>query len=82
LSGLGCSLRDLYDETRKELACAALTRSDRSIKEVCYGLGFSEPSAFYRAFKRWTGLTPQQFRASSAEPRFPPSMALAGVLSD
>jgi AraC-like DNA-binding protein len=67
LSLLGCTLRELSDEARRELACNALRCPDRSIKDVAYGLGFAEPSAFHRAFKRWTGLTPQQFRATEDE---------------
>jgi AraC-like DNA-binding protein len=33
-----------------------------SIAEVAFLLGFSEPSSFYRAFRRWTGRTPVEFR--------------------
>jgi AraC-like DNA-binding protein len=64
LSLLGCTLRELSDEARRELACQALRSPDRSIKDVAYELGFAEPSAFHRAFKRWTGLTPHQFRSA------------------
>ncbi len=62
LSNLGCTLRELSDEARKELACEGILSPKRSIKDVAYDLGFAEPSAFHRAFKRWTGLTPHQFR--------------------
>lgn len=62
LADAGFSLRGLHDEARREIACEGLRATHRSIKDVAYELGFSEPSAFHRAFKRWTGLTPQQFR--------------------
>lgn len=62
LGVLGCSLRELFDEARMELACAAMQRPEQPIKDLAYDLGFAEPSAFHRAFKRWTGITPQQFR--------------------
>jgi AraC-like DNA-binding protein len=48
----------LADHARALLADPSLT-----IQAVADRLGFSEPSAFHRAFKRWTGLTPHQFRA-------------------
>jgi AraC-like DNA-binding protein len=57
LAELGCTFSDLVDEARQELACDALQRPQCSIKEVAYALGFAEPSAFHRAFKRWMGVT-------------------------
>jgi AraC-like DNA-binding protein len=61
LGAEGASLTALLDEARLRLACEDLKRPDSSIKEISDRLGFSEPSAFHRAFKRWTGLTPAQF---------------------
>jgi AraC-like DNA-binding protein len=61
------SLTQLLDDARREVACAELRMPSVAIKEVAHRLGFSEPSAFYRAFKRWTGMTPAQFR--TAPPR-------------
>jgi AraC-like DNA-binding protein len=56
------SLSRLIDEARREVACASLRRPDVAIKDIAHKLGFSEPSAFHRAFKRWTGMTPARFR--------------------
>lgn len=60
----GARLSDLVDEARRDSACAALADPGLTIKEIAERLGFSEASAFHRAFKRWTGLTPQQYRDS------------------
>ena len=57
------SYRKLLDQLRQELA-ARLFRDNRvAIPEVAFLTGFSELSAFYRAFKRWTGQTPAEFRS-------------------
>lgn len=63
LRSRGTSLSLLTDEVRRNLACDALADGNVPIKEVADRLGFSEPSAFHRAFKRWTGVTPHSFRA-------------------
>jgi AraC-like DNA-binding protein len=57
LASEGQSLTALLDEARCRLACEELRR-EGSIKEIAERVGFSEPSAFHRAFKRWTGQTP------------------------
>jgi AraC-like DNA-binding protein len=56
------SYRELVDEVRKDLALQHLSRPGTSATDVAFLLGFSEPSAFTRAFRRWTGLPPTQFR--------------------
>ncbi|KAB2888831.1 MAG: AraC family transcriptional regulator [Kofleriaceae bacterium] len=53
----------LVDELRRELALRYLADRSMAIGEVAYLLGYSEPSAFHRAFKRWTGSTPAEIRA-------------------
>jgi AraC-like DNA-binding protein len=59
----GTSYKELLDETRRELATEYIKNPHVSISEITYLLGFSEPSNFSRAFKRWTGSSPSAFRA-------------------
>jgi AraC-like DNA-binding protein len=54
----GQTLRAVVDEVRREHADALLD-AGRSVKEIAFQLGFSEPSAFSRAYKRWTGKAPK-----------------------
>jgi AraC-like DNA-binding protein len=60
----GVCLSQLVEEARKSIACTALAHPDDPIKDVAARLGFSEPSSFHRAFKRWTGTTPAEYRRS------------------
>jgi AraC-like DNA-binding protein len=60
----GASFADLADETRATLAKRLLADHGRAIEHAAYELGFSDPRAFHRAFKRWTGTTPSEFRRS------------------
>ena len=53
---------DLLNEVRVELAKNKLKSSDLSLAEIGFLLGFSEQSSFNRAFKRWTGRTPREYR--------------------
>ena len=57
------SFKDLLHETRQELALQYIRDSSRRIGETAYIPGFSEPSNFTRAFKRWTGISPGAFRS-------------------
>ncbi|MFQ5643736.1 MAG: AraC family transcriptional regulator [Thiogranum sp.] len=58
----GASFKRLLDDTRKDLAAQYIQDSHRRIGEITYLLGFSEPSNFTRAFRRWTGVSPNEFR--------------------
>jgi AraC-like DNA-binding protein len=61
LSEAGTTYRDLLDSSRRDLAIAYI-EDGVELAEVAYILGFSDQSSFQRAFKRWTGQTPGDFR--------------------
>jgi len=58
----GASYHSLLDEVRRDLSRNYLLESEMALGEVAYLLGFSEVSAFHRAFRRWTGLTTKDYR--------------------
>jgi AraC-like DNA-binding protein len=58
----GVAFKDLVDEVRRTLALHYLRDERWSLLEVAFMLGFSEQSAFSRAFRRWHGLSPQAWR--------------------
>ena len=59
----GSSFQLLLDETRRDLALQYLAQPERSLLEIAYLLGFADPSNFFRAFRRWYGCTPGEYRA-------------------
>jgi AraC-like DNA-binding protein len=59
----GSSFQELKDQLRRDIAIYHLSRANLSLQQIAEQLGFSEPSAFHRAFKKWTGLTPGAYRA-------------------
>lgn len=60
----GVAFTELLDEVRRELCESYLKNRALSIQEIAYLLGYTERSGFYRAFRRWTGTTPREVRAS------------------
>jgi AraC-like DNA-binding protein len=62
----GTVFNDVLDAQRFEAAKSYLARGDIASREVAYLLGFSEQSAFNRAFKRWSGQTPARYRRQAA----------------
>jgi AraC-like DNA-binding protein len=62
----GVLFNDLLDSARFQAAKAYLTQRDIAGSEVAYLLGFTEPSSFNHAFKRWSGQTPSEYRRQTA----------------
>lgn len=62
LSQEGQSYQAIKDNLRRDLAINYLSGSARSIEEIAISLGFADPSAFHRAFKKWTGSSPGEHR--------------------
>src|ERR1041385_1797299 len=59
----GTTHSQILDDLRFELAKRYLRRSDLAVSEIAYTLGFSHVNAFHKAFKRWTGAAPVEYRA-------------------
>lgn len=58
------SFQKVLDELREELARHYLTQSDYSSGQIAFLLGYEEPNSFFRAFRTWTGQTPEYVRAT------------------
>jgi len=65
LADFGLTYKGLLEELRRKLAFQYLQDRRISVKQVAYLLGYSEVSAFYHAFQRWTGSSPVQHRLAS-----------------
>jgi len=68
------SYNDLLAEVRAEFAKRYLARGTLTASEIAYLLGFTEPPAFFKAFKRWTGMTPREFQATGGGDRAPAAL--------
>jgi AraC-like DNA-binding protein len=62
LNKAGTSYQELLDNTREQLAYQYMLRMEMSISEIAYLLGFTDCSNFSRAFRRWSGQSPSEFR--------------------
>jgi AraC-like DNA-binding protein len=62
LSEAGRTYTGFIDALRRERALQWVAVPERSLTEIAFLLGFSEQSAFHRAFKRWTGMAPSHYR--------------------
>lgn len=63
----GTSFQDVLDDFRRRLAERYIASSELSLAEIALLLGFSQSAAFHRAFKRWTSLTPLEYRRSARQ---------------
>jgi AraC-like DNA-binding protein len=61
LADEGISFQELLVETRRDLSIYYMKTAQYSIKETAFMLGYSEPAAFNRAFRSWTGKTPTNY---------------------
>jgi AraC-like DNA-binding protein len=62
LASEGTTFQAIKDEVRRDIAIQRLTRSGDAISEIAYDVGFDNPTAFHRAFRHWTGSTPNAYR--------------------
>ncbi len=65
LAAENTSYKDLKDTVRRDAAIAGLAEGSEPIAELAARLGFSEDTAFHRAFRRWTGTTPGAYRLAT-----------------
>jgi AraC-like DNA-binding protein len=65
LAEAGTNFAALLSEVRREVACERLARGDTEVATLSFLLGFSDPNSFYRAFKRWEGMTPLEYQSAS-----------------
>jgi len=68
LKAEGQSYQSIKDDLRRDLAITYLSSTRKSVREIAQALGFLEPSAFHRAFKRWAHTSPGAYRRG-ARPR-------------
>lgn len=64
----GHSYQAIKDDLRRDLAVDQLCNSASSIADIAHALGFAEHSAFHRAFRKWTGASPGEYRHGAAKP--------------
>jgi len=67
LSDEGCSYQSILNDVRRQLSMELLNNQRDSVTEIAFLLGFSDASAFTKAFKKWTGMSPSQFRLQFRE---------------
>jgi len=62
LQAEGTSHSELIDDLRRERAAALLAQGEATLSEIAFQLGFAHPPALHRAFKRWHGVSPTEYR--------------------
>ena len=74
----GHSFQTLKDDLRRDAAIEHLARKELSLIEVAAQLGYSEASTFHRAFKKWTGLPPGEYRETRLNEEIKPAESVPG----
>jgi AraC-like DNA-binding protein len=67
MQALQVDFSTLLDQARRDAALQAVTAGEQALADIGQSLGFAEPSTFWRAFRRWTGMTPAQWQRQTAE---------------
>jgi AraC-like DNA-binding protein len=63
----GYTYQSIKDDLRRDIAIGELQQSGRTIADIAASVGFAEPSAFHRAFRKWTGMRPTDYRPVRAD---------------
>ena len=64
----GATFQELLEEARRELARHYLAHSSLELNETAYLLGYEDANSFFRAFHKWEGIPPGEWRTSHAAP--------------
>ena len=67
LKSEGVSYQQLKNDIRRDTAIEFLTKTDKTLQDISDELSFHDPSAFHRAFKKWTGVSPGAYRQHKAQ---------------
>jgi AraC-like DNA-binding protein len=62
LAERGTHFQSILDQVRAQMACADLSGTRNKVEHIAWRVGFQDAPSFRRAFKRWTGLTPLEYR--------------------
>ncbi|MFA8388208.1 MAG: helix-turn-helix domain-containing protein [Pelagibaca sp.] len=63
----GVTFQSLLDDTRKDLAIRYLLKSNLNNQQIAHLVGYRDPNAFQRAFRKWTGMSPQALRSEALQ---------------
>jgi AraC-like DNA-binding protein len=63
----GHTYQSIKDDLRRDIAIGQLQDTRRTIADIAIAVGFAEPSAFHRAFRKWTGMRPTDYRLAGAD---------------